>query len=109
MIPGHGEPFEDVAGSIATVRSKLEAFERDPAKNARHVAKVMFVFALLDRGSMPLADVAAYLESVPCYRELGERFLGQAPRDMAPWLLGDLQRGNAVSLRDAVLRPLMAA
>jgi len=109
VIPGHGEPFEDVVGSIATVRSKLEAFERAPAKNARHVAKVMFVFALLDRGSMPVADVPAYLESVPCYRELGERFLAQAPRDMAPWLVGDLQRGNAVSLRDAILRPLMAA
>ena len=109
VIPGHGEPFEDVAGSIATVRSKLEAFARDPAKNARHVAKVMFVFALLDRGSMPADEVPDYLERVPCHGELAERFLGQAARDMAPWLLADLQKGRAIAIRDGVVRPLMAA
>jgi glyoxylase-like metal-dependent hydrolase (beta-lactamase superfamily II) len=109
VIPGHGEPFEDVAASIATVRSKLDAFERDPAKNARHVAKVMFVFALLDRGSMRVDEVASYLERVPCYRELSEGFLGQAPAAMAEWLLPDLERGNAISVRDGLVRPLMAA
>ena len=57
VIPGHGAPFfQDAAGSIATVRSKLDAFARDPAKNARHVVKVMFVFALLDRQRMAVGE-----------------------------------------------------
>jgi len=109
VIPGHGEPFTGVADAIATARSRLEAFARDPAKNARHVAKVMFVYALLDKGSMPVAEVPAYLERVACYRQLSERFLGLAPRPLADWMLGELLRAGVVAERDALLRPNLAA
>ena len=47
VIPGHGEPFTGAHGAIRIVRAKLDAFARDPAKNARHALKVLFVFALL--------------------------------------------------------------
>jgi len=109
VIPGHGMPFEDVAGAIATVRSKLEAFARDPAKNARHVVKVMFVFALLDRGSMRMDEVPEYLDRIPCYRMLSERFLGKAPVDLAAWLVADLQRAGALVVRDGLMRPTAKA
>jgi len=46
---------------------------------------------------------------VPCYRELTERFLGQAPGAMAAWLLPDLERVGAVAVRDGLVRPLAAA
>jgi hypothetical protein len=91
------------------VRSRLHAFARDPAKNARHMAKVMFVFALLDRGAMPVAQLGDYLERVPCYRQIGERFLGQEPREMATWILSDLERAGAIRVDDGHVRPLMAA
>jgi len=109
VVPGHGEAFTDVAGAIATVRAKLEAFARDPAKNARHVAKVMFVFALLDREAMPVSDVPAYLAQVPCYGDLARTYLGQAPEDLALWMLPDLERSKSVEIRDGLVRPLMAA
>jgi glyoxylase-like metal-dependent hydrolase (beta-lactamase superfamily II) len=109
VVPGHGEAFTDVAAALATLRSKLEAFARDPAKNARHVAKVMFVFALLDHQSMPLADVPAYLSRVPCYGELARGFLGQSPGEMAAWMLPDLERSRSIEIRNGVVRPLMAA
>lgn len=109
VIPGHGVPFDDVAGSIATVRSKLDAFARDPAKNARHVVKVMFVFALLDRGSMRVDEVPAYVERIPCYRMMSERFLGLAPADLASWLVEDLQRAGALVVRDGLMRATAAA
>ena len=109
VIPGHGEVFRDVAASIATVRSKLDAFARDPAKNARHVAKVLFVFALLDRESMPVGEVAEYLSRVPCYRDLAGHFLGQAPGEMAQWMLPDLERSRSIEIRGGVVRPTMAA
>jgi len=109
VIPGHGAPFTGVALSIANVRSRLEAFERDPAKNARHVMKVMFVFALLDRGAMAADQVAGYLARIPCYRRLAERFLGSKPEALAPWLVEDLQRSGAVQVRDGVVRPTARA
>src|SRR5205085_2594773 len=76
VIPGHGAPFPDVAGSLANVRSRLAAFAADPAKNARHLMKVLFVFALLEREAMPVAQVASYISQVPCYRLLAEPFMG---------------------------------
>jgi glyoxylase-like metal-dependent hydrolase (beta-lactamase superfamily II) len=109
VIPGHGEPFTDVAGAAARVRSKLDAFERDPAKNARHVVKSMFVFALLDREAMPVENVAAYVGRVPCYAKLSRRFLGLEPRALAEWLLPDLERAGAIAISDGLVRPTMAA
>ena len=91
------------------MRSRLQAFARDPAKNARHVVKVMFVFALLDRGAMPRGEVAGYLDRVPCYRQLSSRFLGLGATALAEWLLADLERMGAVRIANGEVRPTMAA
>lgn len=109
VIPGHGAPFADAGAALARVRGKLEAFERDPVKCARHVAKVMFVFALLDKEAMPVADVAAYVGRVPCYMKLSERFLRLSPGELADWLVADLERAGAVAIADGLVRPTMAA
>jgi glyoxylase-like metal-dependent hydrolase (beta-lactamase superfamily II) len=109
VIPGHGKPFFDARGAIAEVRSKLAAFERDPAKNARHVIKVMFVFALLDRQRMAVGDVADYLSRIACYRTLSEGFLGQRPEALADWLVRDLERAGAIRVVDGILRPTAVA
>jgi glyoxylase-like metal-dependent hydrolase (beta-lactamase superfamily II) len=109
IIPGHGEPFPDAAGSIARVRSRLAAFGADPAKNARHVLKVLFAFALLERGTMPLAEVARYLARVPCYERLSTQYLGLDLAGLAEWLVRELERAGAVVIADGTLRPTMAA
>jgi glyoxylase-like metal-dependent hydrolase (beta-lactamase superfamily II) len=109
VIPGHGPPFADVRGAIAVSRSRLQAFARDPVKNARHVMKGLFVFALLDKGSMAVADVAAYLDRVPCHRRLSERFLPQDSRALAEWLLSDLTRSGALTVADGRVRPTAVA
>ena len=109
VIPGHGRPFAGVGASIAGVRARLDAFERDPVKGARHVIKVMFVFALLDRGEMAVAEVPAYLERVPCYAQMSQRFLANRPAALADWLLADLERAGAIRIEGGVVRPTMAA
>lgn len=109
VIPGHGAPFADARGSIAAVRSRLDAFERDPAKSARHAVKVMFVFALLDKESMPLADVEGYLARVPFYSQISGRYLGLSPAALAEWMVRELERAGAVRIEGGLLRPTMAA
>jgi glyoxylase-like metal-dependent hydrolase (beta-lactamase superfamily II) len=109
VIPGHGAPFADSTGAIAVARSRLRAFARDPARNARHVAKVMFVYALLDKREMPVADVAAYLDRIPCYQRLSGRFLALDAPAMARWLLGDLEKSGAVRISEGRVRPTAAA
>ena len=109
VIPGHGTPFTDAAGAIARVREKLAVFEKDPAKCARHMAKVMFVFALLDKEAMPLDEVAAYVGRVPCYMDLSRRFLQMDPKALGDWLVADLKRVGAVAITEGLVRPTMAA
>ena len=109
VIPGHGAPFGDARAAIGTVRARLDAFARDPAKNARHVVKVMFVFALLERGSMAVGEVAGYLGRVGCYRDMTERFLGEPPEALAGWLVADLERAGAVRVEAGRVRPTMPA
>ena len=109
VIPGHGAPFADAKGSVANVRLRLAAFARDPAKNARHVVKVMFVFALLDRQAMALAEVADYLARIACYRQLSDRFLGLGSAALAQWLLPALERSAAITIRDGVVKPTARA
>jgi hypothetical protein len=109
VIPGHGAPFSGVDAAIGRARSKLDAFAADPRRNARHALKVLFTFALLDKGSMPAADVEPYLARVPCYRELSDRFLGMEPPELARWMLADLEKSGAVAIRDAIVRPTMPA
>ena len=109
VLPGHGEPFADAAAAIGRVRSRLDAFAADPRRNARHMAKVMFIFALLDHGEMQKDDVPGYVERIPCYRQLADAFLRQPPAAMAQWMVSDLLRAGALSEREGVLRPTMAA
>jgi glyoxylase-like metal-dependent hydrolase (beta-lactamase superfamily II) len=109
VIPGHGAPFADVRGSIANVRERLAAFERDPLKGARHMAKGMFVFSLLDREAMPVDEVPAYVARVTCHTDLDARFLRLGAPAYAEWLLADLERVGAIAIRDGVARPTARA
>jgi glyoxylase-like metal-dependent hydrolase (beta-lactamase superfamily II) len=109
VIPGHGRPFPGVGDAIAAAREKLDAFGADPAKNARHAVKVLFVFALLDKGSMRVAEVEPYLARVACYRQLSDRFLGLDAPALAKWMLADLERSGAITVREGIVRPTMPA
>jgi glyoxylase-like metal-dependent hydrolase (beta-lactamase superfamily II) len=109
VVPGHGEPFFDWRGSVDTVRGKLGACEREPAKAARHMLKSMFVFALLERQSMALAEVPLYFARVPCYREVSAQFLGMDAAALAEWMVPELARGGTVAIANDTIRPAIAA
>lgn len=111
IIPGHGAPFVEVVAALEFTRSRLAAFAKDPAKNARHVVKTLFVFALLDKGEIALSALPEYLASVPVYRDMSERFLGLDFDQMAAMLMKDLIANGAVKLDNAsgLLTPMMRA
>ncbi|APV51230.1 hypothetical protein BWI17_17005 [Betaproteobacteria bacterium GR16-43] len=109
VIPGHGAPFTDVGAALARSRGRLEAFAKDPVKNARHVVKVLFVFALLDRQSMRVEAVPAYLRRFGCYGELSRKFLGVEPESLAEGVLADLERAQAITIQGGVVRPTARA
>jgi glyoxylase-like metal-dependent hydrolase (beta-lactamase superfamily II) len=109
VIPGHGSPFADVAGALTESRSRLNAFAADPARHARHVVRALFVFSLLDRGSMRSQDVPAYIAGVPVYGQMRGQFLGGDNTSLAHALIADLKRAGAIAENDGVLTPAMRA
>ena len=96
VVPGHGEPFVDVAGALARAYSRLAALEADPVRNARHIMKAMLSFKLLETRRMRLADLPRYVEDVPVFREMNARFLRLSGADVAELLVRELERAGAV-------------
>ena len=109
VVPGHGAPFSNIASALQDARGKLTAFERDPAKNARHAAKSLFVFALLDKREMKVADVPAYLDSVSVYRRMREEFQLGTNDDFAARMLTELLAAKALKVENGLLMPTMRA
>ena len=109
VIPGHGEPFGDFDAALDRAMRRVEAFEADPSRLARHALKVILTFTLLDRRALPLADLPDYVERVGIYREFNARFFRMPPAELAEFLVAELERAGAVRREDGQLRPANAA
>jgi glyoxylase-like metal-dependent hydrolase (beta-lactamase superfamily II) len=109
VIPGHGRAFDRVVPALERAYARLQGFERDLGRLARHATKVMIVFALLAKRRMALAELPRYCESVGILRHLNRAFLGMTYEAMAEWLVEDLERARAVKRESGDLVPLVAA
>ena len=104
IIPGHGAVFTQVAEALALARRKLDSFVQDPERHARHGAKVLLKFKLLEWGSIAQDTFCDWAAQVPCLRALHQRFgQGLAMRHWLDMLLAELARSGAVQVRDARL------
>lgn len=103
VIPGHGAPFGEVGRALARAFERLDAYERDPAKLARHALKVMLSFSLMIRGSIAEADLPGFLAGVPIYAEINRRFLRLPEAQLREYLVKDLERAHALTRRDGCL------
>jgi len=103
VIPGHGRPFGDAGAALERAFYRLEGYEEDVTRLARHCAKVMLSFAMLEKRSMPLAELPAYVARVPILAELNSRYLRMTPAAMAEWLLNDLERAGALRRENDML------
>lgn len=103
VIPGHGRPFGDVNAALQRAFRRLESYEQDIARLARHCAKVMLSFSLLEKRSMPLADLPGYVSRVSILADLNARYLRMTPVAMAEWLASDLERAGAAERKEGLL------
>jgi len=85
VIPGHGAPFDDVAGALQRARSRLAAFRADPTRHARHGIKVMVKYHLLEVQHEALTDLRAWFASMPLALAVWLR-LGRPEGTPAGWL-----------------------
>ncbi|MBL8324363.1 MAG: MBL fold metallo-hydrolase [Rubrivivax sp.] len=74
VVPGHGAPFTDVAGALARARSRLEGFRADPRRHARHAAKVLLKYHVMEEQRVPHAELVRWSAAAPLMREVWQRF-----------------------------------
>jgi glyoxylase-like metal-dependent hydrolase (beta-lactamase superfamily II) len=103
VIPGHGRPFGNVDAALERAFSRLKGYEEDITHLARHCVKVLFTFTLLEKRSMQLSTLSAYVARVPILAELNSLHLRMTPAAMAEWLINDLERAGAAYRRDGLL------
>jgi len=101
VVPGHGRVFTDVAAALERARSRLAAYEADPARHAAHAAKVLLKFKLLELQRAPREDFLAWAESTPYFKLVRQRwFAAQTTRTWLNTLVEDLARSGAAKLDD---------
>jgi glyoxylase-like metal-dependent hydrolase (beta-lactamase superfamily II) len=108
VIPGHGAPFADVDEALERALQRVAAFAADPGRMARNAIKACFTFNLLELGSLPLAELPAYLEAVPFIHDVATRILTMDVGAAADWLVAELSRAGAIEIRDGLIVPTMA-
>jgi glyoxylase-like metal-dependent hydrolase (beta-lactamase superfamily II) len=98
VIPGHGKPFIDVDGALARARSRMQRLSADPARNARHVGKVLLKYRLLDERRMSVETVRTMFRETPVLRH-ANRDLALSSAAFAELAMEELVR-VAVARRD---------
>jgi glyoxylase-like metal-dependent hydrolase (beta-lactamase superfamily II) len=84
VVPGHGAPFADVDQALARARSRLARFVAEPARHARHGAKVLLKYHLLEERTQALPALRAWWSATPLVHRVWQR-LGHPDGSVAAW------------------------
>ena len=106
VIPGHGRVFTDVAGALARARSRLAGFRADPPRHARHAAKVLVKYHLMEERAQDETALLDWAAGTPYLRALWEQHGsggGATARDWAAGIVGELIAGGALRREGALV------
>jgi glyoxylase-like metal-dependent hydrolase (beta-lactamase superfamily II) len=104
VIPGHGAPFTDVGAALARARARLDALSASLERNARHAAKVLVKFYLLEVRKVALRDLVAHVAGARYFRVINERYFRMPFEDFVRQQVTELAAsGAAVIDGDTVL------
>lgn len=104
VVPGHGPIFRDAPAALAAARSRLEGLARDPAKHARHAAKVLVKFKLLEVQRMHAAEFKEWVFRTAYFGMVHQRFFPDQPlTDWIDGLVSDLVRSGAARRTGEIL------
>jgi len=100
VLPGHGPMFTDFAGALKRASDKLELFASDDLRIAKSVVKGMFIYSMMWRGTMPLAELPGYVTRVGVHRDYNAQFFRMSDEAYADWLLAEALRAGKVRVED---------
>lgn len=74
VIPGHGAPFSDVDAALTRAHARLDALSASLERNARHAAKVLLKFYLLEVRQVAMDDLVAHVARARYYPLINDRY-----------------------------------
>jgi glyoxylase-like metal-dependent hydrolase (beta-lactamase superfamily II) len=104
VVPGHGAVFGDVARALETAYRRLDALRSDPERNARHAAKVLIKFWLLDVRQTTLGKLQAHFAPTEYMRLIHRRYFPrQSLAQMIEAQVAELLRAGAAEMAGGLL------
>lgn len=104
VIPGHGPAFTDVGPALQRARQRLSKFVSNPPQHARHAAKVLLKYHLMEERQQALEDLLVWAESTPLMVSTLERAgLHAPPRTSCQTLLAELVAVGALRTEQQVV------
>jgi glyoxylase-like metal-dependent hydrolase (beta-lactamase superfamily II) len=104
VIPGHGPVFTDVPSALAQARRRLDGFLQNPVRHAKHAARVLVKFKLLERQQIAAQALIAWITSTRYFQTIHGNWFGEEPINLwAEGLIDDLVRSNAAVLAHGVV------
>ena len=106
VVPGHGAPFTDVAGALQRARTRLAGQRADPARHARHAAKVLIKYHLMEERSQAWPALVEWTEATPLFGQVRARFAPREATSTGAWceqLTHELVGSGALQVRDGVV------
>jgi hypothetical protein len=106
VVPGHGAPFTDAAAALTRARSRLAAFQADPARHVRHAAKVLIKYHLMEERQMPYESVLAWAAATPLLQGMWQRKGRNDARSPESWAAGfvdELVASGALARHEGVV------
>jgi len=74
VIPGHGAPFTDVGAALHRAHARLDALSASRERNARHAAKVLIKFFLLEVRRIAMDALIAHVAGARYFQMINERY-----------------------------------
>lgn len=104
VIPGHGAPFLDLKTALAQARSRLCFFRQRPDRHARHAAKALIMFHLLEMVRQSQDALLDWLEATPIQQHLWRTyFQARSLRNWSTDLLDELQHAGVMRRENDIL------
>jgi len=97
VVPGHGSVFTDVPAALSRARSRLAAFRANPMRHARHAAKVLLSYHLMEEHSATLAHLREWAERTPIFLSVWSQvgsYEAETPSEWCDLLVNELVTGG---------------
>jgi glyoxylase-like metal-dependent hydrolase (beta-lactamase superfamily II) len=103
VLPGHGRPFTGIDAALGRARERLAALAASPARNARHAARALLKFYLLEVREAGFDALVAHCAATRYFPLINQRYFGQPFEDFVRMIADDLVRADAARVRDNAL------